>query len=155
MLPLLPILGLAMPVISGLVSDISKSLFGGKGEPRTVEERVQLMDAETKQMKAQAEIAQADKTEWSFMQPLMADLHPIIKNILALILGFVMALKEGTRPLLCWGSVTAAYLGVAFQFPETQVEMFMELAFTAFNYYMGDRGMRYLRGQLTAAAAKK
>ncbi len=146
--PLLPVLGFAAPIVQGLVGDVVKHFFGGKGQPRTVEERVQLMAAETEQLRARAQIAQADKTDWGVLQPLMTDLHPITKNILAVVLGLVMALKEGTRPLLCWASVGGAYAAAAFAFPEALVAQWMELAFTAFNYYMGDRADRYRRGLL-------
>lgn len=144
---LLPLLGVfGAPVADGL-GYIFKYFFGGKGEPQTVDDVVKLQKGEIDYVKARAELTRAESTSegWVALATMIPGTHAIVQNLIALLAAVSIFIKETTRPVMAWGVIFGAYYASAMKWDSAPT--ILELAFTAFGYYLGDRGYRYIKAQ--------
>lgn len=150
--PLALVLPALLPPIAEGFGLAFKKLFGGKGEPQTVDDRTKLMDAETRQLEARGKFLGAegfgDISAWAnAVKP-----GPVLGWVVALTVLVPRAMREATRPALAWATVMAAYYLAYAQNPYAAAAL--DAAMSVYSLYFGDRMWGYIKGRIGGGVSK-
>ncbi len=150
--PLALVLPALLPPIADGLGSIFKSLFGGKGEPQTTDDRVKLMDAETRQLEARGKFLGAEQfgdiSQWaSAVKP-----GPVLSWVVALTVLIPRALRESTRPALAWAAIGGAfYLALV---GNSLAPAALDISASVYSLYFGDRMWSYIKGRIGGAVRR-
>lgn len=131
-----------------------KWLFGGKGEPQTVDDRVKIMDAESRVLKARGDFLGSegfgDLSAWAGSVDLKG--RPWLTAWALVTILTPRAMREATRPALAWSVVYAAIALAYLQNPYAAA--MIDMAASVFSLYFGDRMYGYIKGRIGGGVSK-
>lgn len=152
------LLGILLPALIPPVADAigmaGKWLFGGKGEPQTVDDRVKLTHVEAEMLQARGKFLAAegfgDLSAWA--ESLNLSNRPWLSAYVAVMIVTPRAMREATRPALAWLVVLAA-VGLAI-FGNSYATLMIDMAASVYSLYFGDRAYSYIKGRIGGSAGK-